>query len=362
MVRGNNIKVLDCTLRDGGFCLEDAKKQNIVTKHFSSKDIQLIIQKLTMAKLDYVEIGAIEESGDNKTIFAIWNEIEEAMLYIEQYKKEYTQYALFFRGPDIPISKIPNCNGESYPIIRLCVRYSELKKSLDYCRLLTQKGYKVSIQPMVTMRYSLPEMEYILGEANNMHAYAVYFVDSYGYMQKEDIVRYFEMYDSKLMADIRVGFHGHNNMNSAYANAKTLLEIETQREIILDSCVMGMGQGAGNLQTELIVPLLDHNRHRYSYDSILDVCDYIDEYNKFNLWGYSVERLLPAIHKVAYKYAFTLRYKYHFKYTEIDRMLASIPEDLRHRYTQENVERLIELAGYSIDRKNGKIINGNNIV
>lgn len=342
----NNISILDCTLRDGGFCLEDAAKYNIKTKLFSDEDMKFIIHKLAAAKIDYMEIGAVELSDNDKTIYGIKHKIEDFSDFIIASEKANLNQAVFFRGPDTPIEKVPDWKKGICSIVRLCVRYSEIKKSIEYCKQLREKGYQVSIQPMVTVRYTREQLKYIFEAANEMEAFAVYFVDSYGYLTKAEVLEYFTLFDNNLKENIRVGFHGHNNMASVFANAQALAELETTRKIIIDSCVMGMGQGAGNLQTELFSAYLNQYEARYDFDEILDICDYIEQIKGFDLWGYSVDRLLPAIHKVAYKYSFALHHQYGVKFRDINKMLKRIPEEMRHRYTPENVKKLMQMNDY----------------
>ena len=252
-------------------------------------------------------------------------------------------FSVLYRGPDTPIENIPDWNENLITGVRVILRYSELKKSLEFCKSLSKKGYKVFVQPMLTMRYSEDEIDMLIDYANDMNAYALYFVDSYGYMQKSDIERFFYRYDEKLRQNIKIGFHAHNNMNLAFSNAIAFLSIENQnRDIIVDSCITGMGQGAGNLQTEIISDHLNkYFGKNYDYGYILDACDVIEKYCEPVLWGYSVTRLLPAIHQVAYKYSVMLRAKFKFSYREINDILSNMPESLRHRYTEENLFELL---------------------
>lgn len=248
-----------------------------------------------------------------------------------------------YRGPDTPIDDIPEWNPSLVEGIRVIIRYSELQKSLDFCAALSKKGYKVFVQPMLTMRYTEQELDLIIRESNKMNAYALYFVDSYGYMSPEDILRFVKKYEDGLNPEIHIGFHAHNNMNLAYANAISFINYQTKRALICDACAIGMGQGAGNLQTELIAPYMqEHFGKNYSYPAILEVCEIVERYMSDSIWGYSVTRLLPALHKTAYKYAVSLRKHYNLTLAQIHCVLAHMPDDLRHRYTSKNVKLLME--------------------
>ncbi len=343
---GSRIQLLDCTLRDGGLGLEDAVKNGISSLKFQLEDMEKIFSLLAETGIEIIEMGSIEISEQDKKPFAIYQDIQSISEICSKGRisKSRALFAGLYRGPDTDVGEIPKWTPEYCECVRVIIRYSELQKSLDFCKSLSEKGYKVFVQPMLTMRYSEQEIDQLIAASNEMGAYALYFVDSYGYMDSNDVKRLFCKYDKDLNPDIRIGFHAHNNMNLAFSNALTFLEIDTQRKIILDSCVTGMGQGAGNLQTELITDYLNkHFNKMYNFNAILDICEILDKYLSDSLWGYSITRLLPALHKAAYKYAITFRKKYGLSYKDINRLFLEMPYDYRQRYTPENAETIIKL-------------------
>lgn len=341
-----HINILDCTLRDGGLGLYDAYLNGYSQTSFSGEQKDKVAALLTQSGLDIIELGCIEKSDKNNENFAIYQNIEDISKKIPSNKNPNQLFAALYRGPDTPVDEIPRWQEGLCPVVRVIIRYSELKKSVDFCASLAQKGYKVCIQPMLTMRYTDEEINYILDSANSMKAYAVYFVDSYGYMKQTDIARLFHFYHKKLSEDIYIGFHAHNNMNLAFSNVLDFLNLAQNRKVILDSCICGLGQGAGNLQTELIVPELNSLGKKYDYNAVLDACEEIEPYCGNNQCGYSVTNLLPALHKAAYKYAVSMRRTYGLSYAEINYILKNIPDDLRHRYTKENLLHLLEMFNY----------------
>lgn len=336
------IQLLDCTLRDGGLALEDSYKNGNETIYFDKKQISDVILDLKGSGVDIIEVGSIEKSKEDKSRFGIYQSIEEVSVLAKKAMKDDNLVVALFRGPDTPIDDIPEWNKELVEGIRVIIRYSEMKKSMEFCKALADKGYKVFVQPMLTMRYSDDELNYIIDETNKMNAYACYFVDSYGYMQEDDVKRLFEFYNNKLDEKIKVGFHAHNNMNLAFSNVKLFESLSLSRDIIIDSCIMGMGQGAGNLQTEIITYYLN-KKYNFSYDvyPILDACEIIEKFYGKTQWGYSVERFLSAINKGAYKVACSLRDEYHFSYSDIQRIFDIMPSTLKNRYTPEMTERIV---------------------
>lgn len=337
------IKILDCTLRDGGQGLEDADKNNIPLKYYEEQEVKDLINLFTETNIDILELGSLETSDEPKKRFCAYKCIEEISEQIPIHNDSQMFVALF-RDPDVDLTDIPLYRKGLVEGVRVILRYSELEKSIAFCYGLSKKGYKVFVQPMLTMRYTDKQLKYLVESANKMHAYALYFVDSYGYMTEKDVNRIFTFYDDYLEPEIAIGFHGHNNMDMAVANAITFLhKYNDSRSLIVDSCAQGIGQGAGNLQTEIIAHYLNENYEKnYDMVSILKICEQIETHNINGLWGYSLTKFIPARNKTAYKYAMALKNKYHYTIGEIDSLLSAMPEDLRHRYTEQNTVELIK--------------------
>lgn len=339
----NTLQILDCTLRDGGFALEDFAKNGIKTEFFTADDRKNIAENIRDSKIDIIELGCISEA-DEREEFAIYHDLETLSGYIPKRTNASQMYVGLYRGPDIEINKIPEHSPDLIDGVRVILRYSELQKSLDFCATLSKKGYKVFVQPMLTMRYSDDDLNKVIYASNEMNAYALYFVDSFGYMNNDDVDRLFHFYNEKLSPDIKIGFHAHNNLDMAFSNAKYFIEKLHTRDIIVDSCAIGMGQGAGNLQTEILVNYLNRNYGtQYSLENILAVCDILDKFKPHDIetWGYSPVRLIPAIHNTAYKYAVAMRLQHKMSLVEINRIMYFIPDELRHRYTPDNLNLIL---------------------
>lgn len=337
MIDKDSISLLDCTLRDGGFALEDAAKNKIRTENFDEEQRRNVLKKLIYSGAEIIEVGAIEKTADSKKCFNIFSSIEDISRELVFERQNEQIFAAFFRGPDIDLKDIPFWEEGLIEAPRVCLRYSELDKSLDFCEELCKKGYKVFIQPMVTVRYSNDQIRLLIDRANDMGAYALYFVDSYGSMFFENVEHFYDLYNSRLNDTIKIGFHAHNNMEMAIANIIHLLDISENRGIIIDSCVTGMGQGTGNAQTEVLMNYFNKiYKKKYSLLEIFEICEYVNAFNNNQLWGYNSTRFIPAMNNTAYKYAMALRNEYNMSNAEIYDALCEMTDDLRYRYTPEN--------------------------
>lgn len=337
------VEVLDCTIRDGGGALYDFGVESGKKLYFTNEKIQKIMLDLEESFVDYVELGSVDYGRQGLEQYAVYPSLEEATKSISKKKERNQKYTVFFRGPDTPLDEIPPKQEGSCDLIRMSIRYSQIEESLEYCKGLVQKGYQVSIQPTVTMRYTREDVSQIIAVANEIGAYAVYIVDSYGCITKKQLHEIFNQLDEGLKDSTRIGFHAHNNLNFATANAVDVLNIPTKRNIILDACCLGMGQGAGNLHTEVIINHLNNEYGtQYGLHAIIKACDELSEYLEDEVWGYSLATMIPALYGAAYKYGVMLKYKYKMSFQKIDDILAGIPEEMKYRYTDDNLEALLK--------------------
>ena len=103
-----------------------------------------------------------------------------------------------------------------------------------------------------------------------------------------------------------IGIHLHNNMNNAFTNYSCLINNFLNDDIIVDSTLFGMGRGAGNLQTEL---LLLNNDQTLIFKIIEFIYLYIKPYYKTinNEWGYDLDFLISGLYKIHPNYVVKLR-------------------------------------------------------
>lgn len=102
-----------------------------------------------------------------------------------------------------------------------------------------EKGYKVFVQAMVSVAYTDEEFLELISRVNEIEPYAFYIVDSFGMMKRKDLTRLFYIVEHNLKPCIWIGFHSHNNLQLAYSNAQSLVDMQTNRKLIVDSSVYG---------------------------------------------------------------------------------------------------------------------------
>lgn len=239
---------------------------------------------------------------------------------------------------------LPDHIAGNIDTLRVCFHKKDVANAMKLSKTLKNKGYKVFIQPMVTASYSEDELVSLITKANEMSADAFYLVDSHGTMNKDELLKLFNIADKNLAPDIAIGFHSHNNLQLAFSNALALLDVDTEREIIIDSSVFGMGRGAGNLCTELLMQELNTRYgEKYDLEPIFKIYDeHLKDIYEKTSWGYSMPLFISAKHKCHPNYAIHLD-KLGLSSSEINKILSNIPAEKKSVFNKDGYSSKIEL-------------------
>lgn len=326
-----NVQILDCTLRDGGYCNQ---------WRFGEKNISKIIKKLDEADIDIIECGFLtKKNGDNKNL-SRFKEIRDLKPYLQGKMK--AQIVLMANYGECDFEELP-LNEGIVDGIRLAFHKDDCEDALNVCTLLKQKGYRVFVQPMVSVRYTEEEFIHLIDYVNAIDPYAFYIVDSFGSMKREELEHLYFITEKYLHPEILIGFHAHNNMQLARANAEWLLDhADDKRSIIIDASVCGMGRGAGNLNTELMAEYLNFKANKeYKVKNVLEIIDEIvfDFYEE-KYWGYSLPNFLSAKYNVHPNYADFLERKKTLTFKEMCEIFEKIPTDQCFEYNEDYINKI----------------------
>ena len=328
----NRINILDCTLRDGGYCNQ---------WKFGFNNIKKIISGLVEANIDIIECGFLTNKISYRKDMSRFTDLDQISNVIPT-RREGKLFVCMLNYGEYNVEDIPIYDGKSIDGIRVAFHKKDLSEALKLCENIQAKGYKVFVQPMLTLNYSDEEFLSLIKECNRIGVYAFYIVDSFGVMKRKQLIRLFHMVEFNLNDNILIGFHSHNNMQLAYSNAQHLVNIQTRKKLIIDSSVFGMGRGAGNLNTELFVEYLnEYENNNYNLKSLLSIIDEV--LNKFyqeSYWGYSLPNYLSASHNAHPNYAGYLDDKKTLTVENMDERFKLMDEDKKSVFDKQYIEEL----------------------
>jgi 4-hydroxy 2-oxovalerate aldolase len=278
------IKVLDCTIRDGGLINDHA---------FDLKFVRAVYKAVSEAGVDYMEIGyknSHELFPEEK--FGVWKfcddeNIKRAIDGIESKTKIATMVDVGRVNPDDvkPASESP------VKMMRVAAYVKDIDKAIYLVNHFADKGYETTINIMAISKDRGPSLDEALQQIQEeSQANVVYVVDSFGALYQEPIEELVKRC-KKYLKTKEVGFHGHNNQQLAFSNT---IEAIIHDANYLDATVYGIGRAAGNCPLELLLGFL--NNPKFDIRPILDLIanDFIPLREKIE-WGYIIPHAIAGM-------------------------------------------------------------------
>lgn len=326
------LKVLDCTLRDGGYCNE---------WKFGENNIHKIIDNLVESGIEIIECGFLTNLVQYDSNVSKYTDLNQIAEFIPENRKGRTFVVMMNYG-EYKVDNLPENDGKSVEGIRVAFHKKDLTSALDVCRKVKEKGYRLFVQAMVSLSYSDEEFLDLIQRVNDLEPEAFYIVDSFGVMKRKDLIRLFYMVEHDLKPEITIGYHCHNNMQLAYSNAQALVDIRAKHDMVIDSSIFGMGRGAGNLNTELFVEYLNDNLGTdYKLKPLLNTIDEVlNRFHEEKYWGYSLPNYLSAKHNTHPNYADFLDAKKTLTVENMDEIFTIMDDNKRVSFDKEYMEQL----------------------
>lgn len=342
----NSLKVLDVTLRDGG-CVNNF--------NFGQTYMEKILAAQEASGVDVIEMGYIDEKNGSecgRTQYINEQVIPQCIL---KHKKPGVTYVAMMDYGKFDVNKLHRCVPEGIDGIRMAFHKKNRLDMISQGRTILDKGYQFYIQPMITLRYSDAELLELIDMVNTElpDASGFYIVDSFGEMRPNDMNRILNLVDHNLIPSMTLGFHSHNNLQMSYSNAVALLQFPTNRNLMLDSSIMGMGKGAGNLNTELLLEHLNlFYGKNYQVSPLLEVIDkVINQLHSEFYWGYAPEYYLSAANQCTPSYASHFYNKHMLPIDQVGELLGMIAEEKKISFDRSYAEELYRMynEGKAVD-------------
>ncbi|MBN1354465.1 MAG: aldolase catalytic domain-containing protein [Candidatus Omnitrophica bacterium] len=290
------IKVLDCTIRDGG----------LINNHdFDHRFVRAVYKAVSEAGVDYMEIGY----RNSKNLFSTkeygpWKfcDDDEIKRITDGIKSE-TKLSIMVDIGRVELEDIKPKPESPIDMIRVATYVKDIDKAIHMANDFDSKGYETTINIMAISRDQGPELDEALHQVEEeSRIKTLYIVDSFGALYQET-VEYLVKKFREIVKSKEVGFHGHNHQQLAFGNT---IEAIIHGANYLDGTVYGIGRAAGNCPLELLMGFLKNPK--FDIRPILDLIsqEFIPLRNKIE-WGYIIPYAISGIMNVHPKAAMALR-------------------------------------------------------
>ena len=329
----NNIKLLDCTLRDGGY---------LIDWEFGHNNMISIFERLVDANVDMIEIGFLDDRRSfdiNRSIMPDTASVEKIFGGLD--RKQAMVVGMIDYGT-CSLEHIQPCEESFLDAIRVIFKKHLREEALHFCAELKKLGYKVFAQLVSVTSYEDDEMLDLIRLANEVKPYAVSMVDTYGLMHQDNLKHYFDLLNENLSMEIALGYHAHNNFQMGYANCITMMSQNVSRMLLVDGTLYGMGKSAGNAPIELIAMYMNHHfGEKYQISQLLEAIDScILNFHSSSTWGYNMFYYLAASNDCHPNYVSYLTEKRTLSVKSINEILGKLQGEKKLLYDKKYIELL----------------------
>ncbi len=282
-----DIKVVDCTLRDGG----------LVNEFFFTDDfVKELYRANIKAGVDYMEFGykASKEMFDvNK--FGKWKfcEDKDIRAVVGDNKTDMKIAVMADVGRCDFKKDILNKKDSPIDLIRVATYINTIPAAVEMIEDCTKKGYETTVNIMAISKSNETDLDAALELLGQSSVGTIYLVDSYGSLYPEQARRLADKYlEVAAKYNKKVGIHAHNNQQLAFANTAEVIIMGVS---YLDATVSGMGRGCGNCPSELLLGFLKNPK--YNINPILNFVEkqIVPLRESGVTWGFDVPYLLTGI-------------------------------------------------------------------
>lgn len=290
------IKILDCTIRDGG----------LVNNHdFDDRFVTEVYKALSRAGVDYMEIG-YKNSAQlfSSKDFGKWKFcIDEDIKRVKEGIDSKMKISVMVDVDRMDVKDIKPKKDSPVDMIRVASYVKDIDKAIHLVNHFADKGYETTINIMAISRAIENEIdEALLQIEKESAAQIIYVVDSFGSLYQETTEYLVKKFKSILKTK-EIGIHAHNNQQLAFSNT---IEAIIHNANYVDGSVYGLGRGAGNCPTELLLGFLKNPK--YDIRPVLDLIsnEFIPLREKIE-WGYLIPYAITGILDEHPKTAIALR-------------------------------------------------------
>lgn len=273
------LKVLDCTLRDGG----------LINAHQFSDDFVTAVYNTCMAAgIDYMEVGYKNSLRlFPKEDFGPWRHCEEDDLNRvfgghDENETGLKLSAMADAGKSDWKEKIIPRADSALDMIRVAFYAHQVSEAVEMIHHAAEMGYEATANLMAVSNISETEIDAVLEAIKPTPACAMVIVDSFGHLYREQIDILYRKYSEAMEGTGKdIGIHAHNNLQLGFANTIEAIILGANRA---DSTMGGLGRGAGNCPTELLLGFLRNPKFKLR-PVIRLLQDYIEPLRDTLAWG-----------------------------------------------------------------------------
>lgn len=281
------ITLLDCSLRDGGY---------YNNWDFEEKFVENYRNNITKLPIDYIELGyrnLAQKEYRGKYFYT-------PLSLLDQWSELSDKIVLMLDEINVSIDEIDAmispCIGK-VKMFRIATKPNRIRHGIELAKRVKAAGFEVGLNVMYLSDWDKHATLFHEFKGIEAHIDYLYMADSFGAVLPDYIKKITRRI--KEITPVKLGYHGHNNLEMGLINALTAIENGVE---IIDSSVTGMGRGAGNLKTELLLTQLSAQKQiNVDFEPLNILVDAFEQLRIKYQWGNNLAYMVSGANSIPQK-------------------------------------------------------------
>lgn len=282
-------KILDCTLRDGGY---------YTNWDFDSKTVEAYINAMNALPIDYLEVGYRNNSCKEYLGKFGYSPVSVLKCIRETSTKKLVVMLNEKSTKPSDLKTLLKPLQGLVDMVRIAIDPQNFDRGVTLAMAVKDLGFEVGFNCMYMSKWC-SEYQGFLTKLSVLNGWCNLFcmVDSFGGVTPDDVSFIYKEVNRN--TTVPVGFHGHNNLQLGLINTVTAINLGVN---YVDTTILGMGRGAGNLNTELLLTYLNaHNGMMVDFNVLGDVISAFNPLMEKYHWGTNLPYMLAGANKIPQK-------------------------------------------------------------
>ena len=313
MLKKQTITLLDCSLRDGGY---------YNNWDFEEEFVDFYRNNIAQLPFDYIEIGyrnLVQKDYRGKyfytpsAILNQWTELSEKLvLMLDEINSPLDQLE----------EMVLPCKGK-VKMFRIATKPDRIAHGIELAKKIKGFGFEVGLNVMYLSEWDNYDNLFDHFTGIEEHVDYLYMADSFGAVLPDYIEKVVKKIKS--ITPVKLGYHGHNNLEMGLINALKALENGVE---IIDASITGMGRGAGNLKTELLLTYLGSQQLKnVNFEVLNDLVTKFERLQKHYQWGNNLAYMVSGANSIPQKEVMNLITR---RFYSIDNAIKAIGLENKH--------------------------------
>lgn len=286
------MQILDCTFRDGGYYTD---------WDFNGDLVYSYLVGMNSLPIDYIELG-YRNNNESEYLGKFGYTPVYLLKQIRELSKKKLAVMLNEKS-----TKPEDLKHLTEPIkglvdlVRLAVDPKNLLRAITLAKAVKEQGFNVGFNIMYMSQWEQYEGFYENLSGLNGVVDIMNMVDSFGGVMPNEVTDIITKLRSKVTC--KIGFHGHNNLEMALINTLTAIKNGVDS---VDCTILGMGRGAGNLNTELLLTYLNHKGLKVDFNALSDIITTFQPLQEKYRWGTQLPYMISGAYSLPQKEVMSL--------------------------------------------------------